>query len=128
MSTINVPVTRVSDPNLPCQWKVGRIDLYNNDDEVIWQLDELCQAFPGATFKIVFKSGPMNPVWPNGPFTSPIVSDTLRDSTILRARGRTDNWGLYIYDIWACYGSGDNYPIETPIDPEVDNLMPPPPP
>lgn len=120
MSQIIVPVTKNQDPNLQCEWDIPLIQLHNDNDEVIWQLDELNQQYPGGKFWIKFNN-PLNGS-PKGPFFNLI---DLKPADILHAMGRVHDWGTYIYDIWVVY-DGERFRLTTPIDPQVDNIMPPP--
>jgi hypothetical protein len=120
MSQIIVPVTQ--NPNQQCEWVVQPIQLHDDNVEVIWQLDELQQRYPGGTFWIKFTTSPSKD-FDKGPFLGEILWQN--QSNTLQVSGRVHDWGTYIYDIWvSCLGR--NFTLNFPIDPQVDNLAPPP--
>jgi hypothetical protein len=76
--------------------------------------------------QVVFKSGPATPVPALGPFTA-----IGYDRKALTAEGSGNNGvpGSYKYDILvnARVGAGIQYlPLSFPIDPQIDNMAPPP--
>jgi hypothetical protein len=136
MSIILVAVNKVSnpDPDKPCPWRIDPIELRNDNDQVIWNLDELLAEYETATkFALEFISGP-SPLSPGGgPFKAPSIEIEVPVPSPpkpfeLIATNRGSIWGLYTYNILVYYKSPEGTPLWTPIDPQIDNIMPPPPP
>ena len=106
------------------KWRVVQdpAELHTGGDQASWDLSELIAEFPpGTDFRIEFFGGPpgYDPV--RGPFTKPIE----RSGASLVAGARGTDWGCYYYDIWAMT-QYEAYKLDFPIDPQIDNLPPPP--
>jgi hypothetical protein len=115
------------------KWEVNLdpIELHHDGDEVKWNLFYLRSEYPAGTdFKIEFTSvcphgGPIKLDKDSGPFAIPIGPS----GGDLAVKGRNHEWGCYTYDIRVYIpGDTEGKPIEFPIDPQIDNLEPPPPP
>jgi hypothetical protein len=102
-------------------WAVDHevMQLQHDDDEVVWDLSAVWRRFPGAEVQIVFTSGPVASFdRAKGPFRQLVVEPRKR-----QARGvkRNQVMGRYDYEI-RIHQEGD-----VTIDPQIDNLPPPPP-
>ncbi len=99
------------------------VELHDDGDSVRWNLCCLIAAFPDADFQIEFSGGPAGYDRFLGPFMSPIV----RADKTLVAGTRGKVCGCYYYDVWVVMrAGGQRFKLPFPIDPQIDNLPPPP--
>lgn len=123
-SPLSIPVTVVGDPLAGWTGSPNPIQLMNDNDEIVWNLDAVLQAFPAAVdVKLRFDGGQPGYDDSLGPFAN--ISDIVFASSKLTAKNRNHYYGdCYSYYFVVLLSGGMTVDVKPAVR-RIDNVAPP---